>query len=202
MTERSVHCSKCQEELPISAFRSKRITQNTKIDRCNKCLSKAARAWNLAHPDRYQKTKERHNAGVLKLETSKRYRNENRDHLDFTAVKWRNENPEKWKVICKRTRDKNIEKIIVRNKARAIAVFSAIPKWADQNKILEIYKRARKITRETGIIHHVDHIIPLRGKYVCGLHIETNLQILPARENIRKGNRYPLGGEHFESILQ
>lgn len=62
-------------------------------------------------------------------------------------------------------------------------------KWADKNKISDIYRRCAELTRSTGLEHHVDHVVPLRGKYVCGLHVESNLQIILARENLRKGNR-------------
>lgn len=58
-----------------------------------------------------------------------------------------------------------------------------IPQWADKEKILEVYKNC-----PSG--YHVDHIIPLRGKIVSGLHIPENLQYLPAVENMRKNNRF------------
>lgn len=58
------------------------------------------------------------------------------------------------------------------------------PAWANDNKISEIYKEARKL----GV--HVDHVIPLRGKKVCGLHVETNLQLLLPKKNLSKGAKY------------
>jgi len=57
------------------------------------------------------------------------------------------------------------------------------PKWANLAKIQEIYNKCPKG-------YHVDHKIPLQGKLVCGLHVETNLQCLTATDNMKKGNKY------------
>ena len=59
----------------------------------------------------------------------------------------------------------------------------ATPLWANLSAIKEIYR-----TCPQG--YHVDHIVPLKGINVCGLHCETNLQHLPALENIRKSNSF------------
>ena len=69
------------------------------------------------------------------------------------------------------------------SRIREIAEIKQRPKWADMDKIREIY-----VNRPDG--YHVDHIIPLRGKFVSGLHVENNLQYLPAKENMRKHNSY------------
>ena len=62
--------------------------------------------------------------------------------------------------------------------------------WADKAVIAAIYKEARRLTKETGLPHHVDHEIPLRGKLVSGLHVHNNLRIITAISNIEKGNRF------------
>lgn len=69
------------------------------------------------------------------------------------------------------------------SRLREITESRQTPKWADRSKIREIY-----VNRPDGC--HVDHIIPLRGKKVSGLHVENNLQYLPIAENMKKHNTY------------
>lgn len=63
------------------------------------------------------------------------------------------------------------------------------PAWADLEAIRKIYIQAQRLSDETGIHHNVDHRIPLFGKKVSGLHVETNLRVIPAKENRSKGNK-------------
>jgi hypothetical protein len=64
------------------------------------------------------------------------------------------------------------------------------PPWADHTAIKRIYSEAQKLTKATGTEHHVDHIYPLHGKLVSGLHVHQNLQVITATENLKKRNQY------------
>lgn len=72
---------------------------------------------------------------------------------------------------------------------RRAARINSCPLWANSFFIREIYDLAKRRTKCTGIPWHVDHIVPLRSKFVCGLHVEQNLQVIPAIQNFKKGNR-------------
>jgi hypothetical protein len=64
-----------------------------------------------------------------------------------------------------------------------------VPAWAERDAIRAIYDECAALNR-AGKRMHVDHIIPLKGKRVSGLHVAANLRIIPARENIAKSNRF------------
>jgi 5-methylcytosine-specific restriction endonuclease McrA len=78
----------------------------------------------------------------------------------------------------------------IKAKRRATQL-QATPPWVDFTAIKAIYKQCAERTRITGIPHAVDHVYPLQGLHVSGLHVAANLQILTASENSRKSNKLP-----------
>jgi 5-methylcytosine-specific restriction endonuclease McrA len=78
--------------------------------------------------------------------------------------------------------------------ARRSAELQAMPKWVDRAAITALYRQAVLMGQRDGQTYHVDHIVPLRGRNVCGLHVPWNLQILTSAENVKKGNRFETVG--------
>lgn len=112
---------------------------------------------------------------------------------------WRKRNPVKWVAHQKKYRAehkphlaayvRHREMYITKGRVREGLERRATPGWADKKAMAETYRIAAWFSRVIGVQCHVDHEIPLNGKNVCGLHVETNLQILRASENGAKGNR-------------
>ncbi len=87
---------------------------------------------------------------------------------------------------------RNPAKVIANAYKRTVALRQRIPAWLTDehwDRINAYYLEARRKTEETGIVHHVDHAHPLRGKGLSGLHVPWNLQVMTAAENLSKANR-------------
>jgi len=67
---------------------------------------------------------------------------------------------------------------------------NATPNWSEGDKIKIVYEKAKWLESLTGLKYHVDHIIPLNNKNVCGLHVWNNLQILEDKLNMSKNNKF------------
>lgn len=98
--------------------------------------------------------------------------------------------PEKFKARALQWARENPAKTAARNMRRKAGQLRATPTWANEFFISEAYDIARKRSVVTGVPHQVDHIVPLKGRNVCGLHVENNLQVIPAAVNLQKGNRF------------
>jgi hypothetical protein len=74
--------------------------------------------------------------------------------------------------------------------ARRVQVRRATPLWANVFFMREIFHLAQLRTRHLGVEHQVDHVIPLCGKTVSGLHVPENLWVIPAMDNRKKNNSF------------
>jgi hypothetical protein len=86
----------------------------------------------------------------------------------------------------------NPEKIAAYSAKRYARKVQASPKWItkeQEDQIRDFYKEARLKTELTGIKHEVDHIVPIKGKNVTGLHVPWNLRVVTKSENCSKGNK-------------
>ena len=137
------------------------------------------------HQQRYLNNKEKI------LAQSREWAKENKDKRNAISKKWRDSNKEQFNSICKRSKQNKPEKVLANNAKRRAARIQQTPKWADTKRIETLYAFAKFMEWITlGIKYHVDHIVPLQGKTVCGLHTHDNLQVLRASDNIRKGNKF------------
>lgn len=110
----------------------------------------------------------------------------NPDKASAYSAKWRAKNPEQYRVTDAKWRAKNPDKLCANEAKRRASKFQATPLWLTKQDYAEI---ATQYKLAAAIGAHVDHIEPLKGKNVCGLHVPWNLQPLVPAENMAKGNR-------------
>jgi len=125
-----------------------------------------------------------------KLLNNKIYYNQNIEKIAIQARARYEKNKERDKLRAKLWRENNKGRVAANLAKRRADKRNATPQWADIKQIRKLYEEAQQRTELEGIDYQVDHIVPLKGKLVCGLHCTDNLQILTAEENNRKNNSF------------
>jgi hypothetical protein len=188
------YCPQCKNKKPFSEFPRNKRNKDGYHSSCKICHSNQAKLryqtkrqqileyhkeYYKANKDQkkqydveyYRRNKEK------KHRDNKRWNDKNREYLNEWIAEWKRNNPEKVREYSAKRRSKTL---------------LAMPDWLSEEQLHEIshmYITARDLELLTGVPHHVDHIVPLQGSDVCGLHVPWNLRAIPAQENLRKSNK-------------
>lgn len=198
-------CTKCGETKPLEEFHRQRDGRMGRRPDCKVCACARVNARRLANVERIAENKRRYREKNRErlVEKDRRYytenavkfkeyREANRDRRIAQKRAWDAENAERRRQYERLRWRLNPETARAEDRKRKEAIRRALPPWADAVAIAAFYEQAVRVSQCTGIPHHVDHVVPLRGRRVSGLHVPLNLRVVPAAVNIRKGNRYAL----------
>ena len=184
-------CTRCGAERPLADFP---LCRGKPRARCRPCHAADAKGYVLR------------NAEAVRTRAKARFQANNpprfmgppvpphirAERRRAARAKWRAANPDRqaaaqarWAAANKHVQMENVRR-------RQAAKLNATPPWADRKAMQAIYAQAKQLEAETGVPHDVDHIVPLRGETVCGLHVPANLQVLPRRVNRQKSNKLEL----------
>jgi 5-methylcytosine-specific restriction endonuclease McrA len=129
----------------------------------------------------------------------KKWNSENKDKLNEASKAWYDRNKDSKEFKDKnslKTREwnaKNPEKVLEQSARKRATKLQRVPIWITQEDkwlMQEIYRLAKDRTRLLGFEWQVDHIIPLRGKNVSGLHVPSNLRVIEKTQNLKKSNKF------------
>ncbi len=154
-------CYKCKITKPVHQFAKDTRNKNLLQSKCKSCDAE------------YRKVNKEKIAKYKAV-----YHQDPKNDTKNKHAKYKKDNPH----VCNASKAK-----------RRAAKLNRTPKWLTELDLAHIqlfYEAADKLTIEIGIKFEVDHIIPLQGKIISGLHVPTNLQVITKAENEFKGNRY------------
>lgn len=208
-------CTRCSRELPRAAFYPRRSRGRDEVtSKCRECvnaLRAAAReamtpeqaaaalakardykranaervkakklAWNAANPER---------CAASSRKTSAKWRAANVELSRVRVIASKRKKAAYYNEYTSNWQKANRGRCNAKYKAYMARKLRAMPLWADPAQIEALYESAQQLTRTTGFAWHVDHIVPLNSRLVCGLHTHENLQVIPGVLNLSKSNR-------------
>lgn len=174
-------CSKCGIEKNLDQFYADKAFSDGKRKSCRECEIKRRIEFR------------KNNVENERLAARKRY---DPIKAKLAANLFKDRHPGKFVEYARNYRNKNRRRVRLRgrtfNNLRRSRVRKATPKWLTEDQkqqILLFYEKARILTLKTGVKHEVDHVHPINGVNVCGLHVPWNLQVITKAANVSKGNR-------------
>jgi hypothetical protein len=179
------HCPRCQTDKPTTEYSKHKSYKDGLKPWCKRCfadyeqLRRVQDGEHIRLQDRRRRAADPDRRKQVERRASAKRCAGNRDLIRAKKKAWE---------------ARNRDKTAAWNAAKRARRRQAMPNWltAEQHRqIAAFYVEARTISRLTGVPHHVDHIEPLAGVDVCGLHVPWNLKVLPAQINLAKGNRRP-----------
>jgi hypothetical protein len=138
------------------------------------------KAWSAKNPEKVR-------------EYARKTKLKNAETLRMAGIRYRLENPEKRKQTTRNWRQNNKHLVAAAQQRRHAAELKRTPGWLSDDEhwvMQQAYEIAAVRTKLFGFSWHVDHIIPLQGRRVSGLHVPLNLQVIPGVENMRKLNKF------------
>jgi hypothetical protein len=196
-------CRKCR----VKAQNDRRLAN---LDESRKRTREYLQVWRAKNPEKVAATNKKYDEKNRdkRSEYAKQYRKANPEKVRALFDSWAERNPEKIRGYMQKASKAwhernpdylsnfykaNKERYVAARARRRAAQDSATPAWLtaiDKAMIQEMYDVSEARYIQTGIKHHVDHIVPINGKNVAGMHVPWNLQVITAHENLSKGWRF------------
>lgn len=177
-------CTQCSESKQLSDFNKNKNHKDGLECACRDCRKIYTRAYRVSNKDKilaknkaWREANPAYNKAWIEansekvLAYNKAWREANADKMEAYGKAWREANPDRTAAIYGKG-------LATRRGGSASDIY-------DLELCIPFYEEARRLSKDTGVLHHVDHIIPISKG---GLHCQTNLQVLTAFDNFQKGN--------------
>lgn len=170
-------CTKCNKEKSFKEYHKRSKATDGLRSACKSCCK-------VQSADHYKR-----NIDIRKQQQIEWYRS-NKEKISLYNANNYLENRDKRKRQRDKHYNENKPMYLAKSAKRRALRLRATIKYSENKRFIEaIYKKCSEY-REQGFDFHVDHIVPLNGKNVSGLHVQWNLQIVTAKYNLQKGNKY------------